>query len=115
MTAALSINQLRIDAHLVLVALHRAFQNIANAELLADFPGVGVLALESEGGVARDDEGAAEAREVGSEIFGYAISEIVLARIAREVGERKYDHRRTRGCRRVYAALGQKEPTTDRR
>ena len=56
MTAALGVDELRIDAHLVLIALHRTFQHIANAELLADLPGVGVLALESEGGVARDDE-----------------------------------------------------------
>ena len=67
MSAALGVDQLCIDAHLVLIALHGTFQYVANAELLADILRVDILTLEREGGVARDDEGAAEAREVGGE------------------------------------------------
>jgi hypothetical protein len=37
MAAALGVNQLSIDAHLVLIALHRTLKHIANAEFPADF------------------------------------------------------------------------------
>jgi hypothetical protein len=69
MRAGLRVDELGVDAHPVLVALHRAFENIAHAELLADFLGVKVLALESEGGVARDHEAVADARQIGGEVF----------------------------------------------
>ena len=49
MRAGLGINELRIDAHMVPVALHRAFEDIAHAQLFADLLGVNVLALEGEG------------------------------------------------------------------
>jgi len=61
MRAGLAIDKLRIDAHSVLVALHGAFEDIAHAQLLADLLGVDVLALEGEGGVARDHETVANA------------------------------------------------------
>ena len=62
MRAGFAINKLRVDAHPVLVALHRAFENIAHAQFLADLLGVDVLALECKGGVARDHEAVADAR-----------------------------------------------------
>ena len=79
MRADLRVDQLRVDAHAVLVALHRAFEHIANAEFLADLLGVDGLALEGEGRVARDDEAVADARQVGGEVLGDAVGEIVLA------------------------------------
>ena len=56
MRARFGINELRIDAHPVLIALHRAFEHVADAKLLADLFGVDALALVGEGGVAGDDE-----------------------------------------------------------
>ena len=93
MRAGLAINKLRVDAHLVLVALHRAFENIAHAQFFADLLGVDVLALEGEGGVARDHEAVADARQIGGEVLGDAISKIILAWIAREVPERQHHDR----------------------
>jgi len=65
MRAGVGVDELRVDARAALVALHRALKHVSNAELSADFLCVDVLALESEGGVARDDEAAADAREFG--------------------------------------------------
>ena len=79
--AGLRVDKLDIDPHAARVALDRAFEHVANAKLLADFPGVDILALEAEGGVARDHEGAAKAREVGGETLGDAVGEIILGRV----------------------------------
>ena len=72
MRARLRVDELRVDAHTGSVALHRAFEHIANAKLLADLLGVEGLSLEGEGGIARDDEAALDPREVGGEVFGDA-------------------------------------------
>ena len=54
------------------------------------------LALEGEGGVAGDHEAVADARQVGGEVLGDAVGEIVLARIAGEVREGQDDDREAR-------------------
>ncbi len=97
MRARFRVDELRVDAHAVLVALHRAFEHVANAELLADLLGVDGLALEGEGGVARDDEAVADARKIGGEVFGDAVGEIILGGIVGEVGERQHDDGEMRG------------------
>ena len=68
MRTAIGIDELGVDAHPVLVPLHRAFEHVANAELLADLLGVNALALVGEGRVARDDEAVADARQIGGEV-----------------------------------------------
>ena len=73
--------QRRDHYHPVLIALDRAFEHVANAKLLADFPGVDIPALEREGGVARDNEGAAKAREVCGQTLSDAVDEIILGRV----------------------------------
>ena len=100
MRARLRVDQLRVDAHAGSVALHRAFEHVAHVELLADLLGVEALALEGEGGVARDDEAVADARQVGGEVFGDAVGEIILGRIAGEVGEGQHHDGEMRGLRR---------------
>ena len=97
MRARFGVDELRVDAHPVLIALHRAFEHIANAELLADLLGVDALALEGEGRVAGDDEAALDARKLGREVLGDAVGEIVLRRIAGEIGEGQHDDRKMRG------------------
>src|SRR5207237_1220046 len=84
-------------ADLVLFALHRAFEHVAHAELLADLLRIDGLALEGKGGVARDHEAVADARQIGGEIFGDAVGEIVLARIVREVCEGQHHDGEMRG------------------
>jgi len=64
---------------MVLVALHRAFEDIADAQFLADLLGVDVLTLKGEGGVARDDKRIAYARKLGREVLSDTIGEIILA------------------------------------
>ena len=56
MCAGFGVDKLRVDAHPILIALHRAFEHVANAELLADLLRVDISALVGEGSVARDDE-----------------------------------------------------------
>ncbi len=73
MRAACGVDQLDVDAHPVGVALHRAFEDIAHAQFLADLLGVDALALEGEGSVAGDDEAVADTRQFGGEILGDAV------------------------------------------
>ena len=87
MRAAFGVDELGVDAHPVLIALHRAFEHVAHAQLLADRLGVDALALVGEGRVAGDHEAVADAREVGGQVVGDAVGEIILARIAGEIGE----------------------------
>ena len=63
MLAAFRVNKLDIDTHAAGVTLDRPFKHVADPKLLADFPGVDILAFEREGGLAGDHERAAEARE----------------------------------------------------
>src|ERR1700722_13842927 len=104
MTAALSVDELGIDPNAGLVSLHRTFQNVTYAQLLADLPGVGILALEGKGRVARDDERAAEARKIRGQILSDAVGEIVLGWVAGKIGERQHRdgeaRRFGRRCRR---------------
>ena len=81
-SAAAGVDQLDIDPHPVVARLHRAFENIAHAQLLADRLDVDRLALEGHGRVARDDEGVVHAREAGGQSVGQGVDEVVLRRIA---------------------------------
>ena len=65
MRAGFAVDELRVDAHTVLIALNRAFEYVAHPKLLGDLPGVDSLALEGEGGVARNHETVADTRQFG--------------------------------------------------
>jgi hypothetical protein len=93
MRAGFGVDKLGVDAHPVLIALHRAFEHVPHVELLADLLGVEVLALVGERSIARDHETVADARQVGGEVFGDSVGEIILGGIAGEVGEGQ-DHDR---------------------
>ena len=95
--AAAGVDELGVDPHAIAARLHRAFENIAHAEILADRRGVDRLALEGHGRIARDDESAADTRETGGQFIGQGVDEVVLPRIAREVGEGHDDDGKTRG------------------
>ena len=81
MLAAFRVDELDIDAHAAGVALDRALEHVAYTKLRADLPRVDVLAFESEGGVAGDHEGAAEARQVGGQVLRDSVGEIILGRV----------------------------------
>ena len=85
--ARFRVDKLRVDPDAVGAALHAPFHHVVHTEFAADHAGVHWLALEGEGGVARDDEGARNARQVGCEAFGDTIDEVVLLAVATEVDE----------------------------
>ena len=84
-----------LTLHLIAAGLHRAFQHIAHAQILADRLGVDRLALVGEGSVARDDEAVVDARESGGQFIGEDVGEVILRRIAGEIGERQHDDGKT--------------------
>src|SRR5271168_3575053 len=91
MRAGFRVDELRVDTDAVLVALRRAFEHIADAELLADLLRVDALPLKGESRVARDHEAVADAREISCQVLGDAVGKIILGGIAREICERQ-DH-----------------------
>ena len=91
MYARFGIDELGVYAHLVLIALNRAFERIAHTEFLADFLDVDRFALKRESRVPCDNRPIAGARQFGSEVLCDAIGEVILARIVREICERQHD------------------------
>jgi hypothetical protein len=57
---------------------------------------VDVLALEGEGGIARDDEELRELRQCRDDVFRDAVGEILLLRVAAHVGEGQDGNRQAR-------------------
>jgi hypothetical protein len=86
--AAFGVDELGIDPHLIAGGLHRAFQQIAHAQLSAEDFGVDRFSLVGEGRAVRDHEAVAEARDSGGQLVGQGIGEVILRRIARKVSER---------------------------
>src|ERR1700687_1423381 len=93
MSAALGVDQLNVYPHPVAVALHASFERVADTQVPPDLLHVEGLALISKGGVARNDEAALQARQVGGEVFRETVREIVLRRVFAEVVERQHDDR----------------------
>ena len=93
MGAAFDVDQLNGHPQAVAGALHRPLQGVAHVERLADLASVDGAALVGEGRVAGDHEAAVDAREVGRQALGDAVDEILLVRVAREIGEGQ-DHDR---------------------
>src|SRR4029079_2908840 len=80
---------------------------IANVQLAADLFEVDRLDLVGECGVSAEHESTGYARQVGGEALGHAVREIVLLRIATEVGERQHNNGKTRWRERTRGrALG---------
>ena len=65
-------------------------------EVTPDLLEVSDLAFISEGGAAPDDEGAMDAREIGGEIFGDPVGEILLLGITTDIDEGQNDDRKVR-------------------
>ena len=99
MRAGLGRDELGVDRDLLAEAAHAAFEHIAHAEFAPDLLGVDGLALVGEGGVAGDDETVRQMREIGSEVVGEAIREIVLFLVAVQIFERQHDDREARSGR----------------
>ena len=79
------------------LAANAALQDVAHAEIASDLAHVGRLALVLEGGIAGDDEQLGEPRQLGDDIVGNAVAEIVLVLVAAQVVERQHGDRRPVG------------------
>jgi hypothetical protein len=99
MRAGQRIDQLPGDAHLRSRLAHRAFQNIAHAELAPDLLHVDGAALVGEGRITGDDKEPADLRQRGDDLLDHAVGEIFLFRVAADIGERQYRNRRLLGER----------------
>src|SRR4030095_3217322 len=78
MAAGLSVDQLGGDAYPVARLAHAAFEHMADTQLLRDVAHIDRLALEREGGVARDDLERRNLGEVGGDVLADAVAEIFL-------------------------------------
>ncbi len=94
MIGAERVDQLHIDADLLAGFLHAALQDVPDIEIARDIGKVGSLALVGKGLVAGDDEQRRDLGEIGGEILGDAVGEILLLGIAADVVEGQ-DHQRT--------------------
>ena len=86
---------------LAAAALDAALQHIADVQLAADLLHIERLALVGEGRVAGDDEGAANARQIGRQALRDPVDEMLLLRSAADVGERQDDDREAGRARLV--------------
>jgi hypothetical protein len=89
MAAAFGVNQLRSNANAVSAASDAAFEHVSDPTLASDSPDVDSPALILEAGVASYHKQLAESRQLGNYIFHHPISEVLLRRIAIEIGEGK--------------------------
>jgi hypothetical protein len=102
MRIGLGVDQLGIDADPVVRTPDAAFQDITHTKLAPDLPCVDSLVPVGERGIARDHEHSCEPRQIGRQILGDAVREIlslgVVAQIAK--GERTTIDKRgaTAGC-----------------
>src|SRR5208282_5636436 len=93
------IDELDIDPYLVAGPLYAALEDVTHAQFSADPLDV-IVALVGESGVAGDHQASLDARDVGRQIFGDPISEILLPRVVAEIGERQDNNRQPgRGAR----------------
>jgi hypothetical protein len=93
MRARLRIDQLSVDPDLVAGPLDASFKDIANAQLMANLLGLGRLLAVAERGIARNYKHVRDPRQIGRQIFGDSVGEILLVRVAVQVGEGQHHNR----------------------
>src|SRR6516164_5944925 len=76
--ASCRINKLRGDADAPAAPPDATLQDVECAQLPPDLPDIDRLALVLEGGIASDDRELGEPRQLGCNILGHAIAEVVL-------------------------------------
>ena len=106
LVAAFRLDKLDRDPHLRLRAARAAGDDIADAELGADLPGVGRLAHVLERRRARDHEEARHAREQRDDVFGEPVDDQFEPAVLRHVLERQHGDRRPVGDQRRRFAAG---------
>ena len=89
-----SIDQLDRDAQPLAAPTQAAAENVAGAQSSLNLlRGRGVEA-EQKSGMARDHHQVAKPRQVGDDVLGDALAEMVVARIPRKIGKREHGDRR---------------------
>ena len=106
MMTNLGVDKLDGYAHAFVGPLHAPFEHVANVELAADCPRVDQLPLVGEGSVARDYEGAPDARQISRQAFCDAVNEVSLFGVIAQIGEWQNDDRETRRFPRDTDARG---------
>ena len=96
MAAGFGVNELHIDAHAIAAALNAALEDVAHIQVAADRLHVKRLALVRESRVAGDHGGASETRKIGRQALRHPVDEVLLLRIAANVGEGQNNDREAR-------------------
>src|SRR5262249_850555 len=76
--ARYGIDELCTDADPICRPAHTALDQVLHAQPAADFRDPHWLAAKYEGGIAGDDEQLPKARQLGDDVFGDAVAEILL-------------------------------------
>lgn len=95
MIAGLGIDELHIDPK------PAAAEHISYVQLSANSFHIDRFALKREGGIARDDKRAGDAREVCGEVFRYSIDEVFLFGVIANVRKRQNDEGQVRSGGRI--------------
>ena len=96
------LDQLRGDAHAVAADADAAFDQIVDAQRLADVGGAAAdVLVEHRGGAGQDaDAVGAAVAELGDQLLGEAVDEVVVRGIAGQIRERQHHEPRPRRGRR---------------
>jgi hypothetical protein len=96
MCVGLGIDQLGADTHPVARSLDAPFQDIAHSQLATDLLGVGLPATIGESSIPRDNGNHREPRQVGRQVFGDAVGEVLLFAVVAQIDEGQDDNRQPR-------------------
>src|SRR5262249_33199850 len=88
------VDQLRGDAEAIPAPTHAALQHIAYPQIAPHIADIGRLALVLEARVAGDDEQLREARQLGDDVLGDAVAQVILLLVSAKIGEGEYGNRR---------------------
>jgi hypothetical protein len=91
MRVGLGVDQLGVNADPVAGSPDAPLQQVTHAQLAADSFRVYRLVPVCEGGIARDHEHIGDPREIGRQILGDAIREILLIWIVAKIVEWQHD------------------------
>jgi hypothetical protein len=81
------VNQLGVDADPVARPPDASFHHITHTQLAADLLCVDRVVPVGERGIARDHEHIRKSREIGCQILGDPVGEILLLRVVAEIGK----------------------------
>ena len=97
------LHQTCVDPQTLSGLPHASVEHVAHAEVAPDLLGLRFLAGIALDGASCDHEQSRQSRKPRSEVLGQPVSEILLLRLTRHVGERKHRDRwfvRRHGCSR---------------